>query len=269
MIRLINDKGNCITKLDEWPRPKKKSQWKKGRSAFEFARYWTETHPCGTVPPHYLEMLELGFPDIELHGGQPERPTSLPPKGSQNDRMHDLHLWGTWSSGSLTICVEAKADESFGETIHKEWIEAEKTLVSKPRSLKKARLEELLDCVWGVRQLTDLQSELRYQLLYALVGTAIQTLHDAKKTKASLCGTGVLLIHVFETCLTKKQKLEKNRRDLERFGQALPNVTIPASGIVPGCLYGPAAVTVPAEFAPLGRPTLVNVFLGKLVTILN
>jgi len=263
---LIDDTGKCITSLNGWPRPRKKSQWKEGRSALEFARFWTVTHPCGTVPPNYLDMLERGFPSIELNGGRPERPTSLPPKESQGDRMHDLHLWGTWSSGSLTICVEAKADEPFGKTIDEEWIEAKKTLVSKPTSLKKTRLEELLDCLWGVRHLTESLSGLRYQLLYALVGTAIQTLKDAEETAESSCETGVLLIHVFETCLTERHKLEKNQRDLERFGHALPNVTVPASGIVPGCLYGPAAVTVPADFAPSGRPTLVNVHLGKLVT---
>ena len=137
------------------------------------------------------------------------------------------------------------------------------------RSKMKTRLEDLLECVWGVRQLTGSLSGLRYQLLHALVGTAIQTLIDTEETAESSCGTGVLLIHVFETCLTEKHKLEENQRDLERFGHALPNMTIPATGIAPGRLYGPAAVTVPADFSPLGCPTLVNVFLGKLVTNLN
>ena len=265
MFCLINEENICITSLDGWPR--KESQWKEGRSALELARFWTVTHSCGTVPPNYLEMLERGFPGIVLHGGRPERPTSLPPKGSQGDRMHDLHLWGTWSSGSLTICVEAKADEPFGKTIDKEWIEAKKTLVTKPGSQKKTRLEDLLECVWVVRQPMSSLSELRYQLLYALVGTAIQTLQDADKADQSAYGTGVLLIHDFETDRTERCKLKQNQRDLEKFMRALPNMIIPATGIVPGFLYGPARVSVPGDFAPSGRTTPVCVYLAKLITV--
>ena len=269
MIRLINDKGNCITELDEWTRPKRPCHWQPWRSAMELGRFWTETHVCGTVPPDYREMLEPEFPGFSIHVGRPEHPTYLPPKGSPGPREHDLHLRGTFPSSSLTVCVEAKADESFGKTVNNEWIEAKKTLVFKPGSHKKRRLEDLLDCVWGERTPTSSLSELRYQLLYAIVGTAIQTLQDAKKNSHSAYGTGVLLIHVFESDRTRRSKLEQNQRDLEKFMRALPNMTIPATGIVPGCLYGPAKVSVPADFAPLGCPTLVNVFLGKLVTILN
>ena len=269
MFQLINDKGNIITQLDDWTRPKKKELWKCGRSAMEFARFWTDPQLSSTVPPDYQELLYPVFPGIEFHEGRPEWSTSLPPKGSPGPRMHDLLLLGKWPSGSLTVCVEAKADEPFSETISQYETKALREFKSNERSQMKTRLEDLLECVWGVRQLTGSLSRLRYQLLHALVGTAIQTLIDTEETAESSCGTGVLLIHVFETWLTKKHELEKNQRDLERFGHALPNVTIPATGIAPGCLYGPAAVTVPTDFAPLGCPTLVNVFLGKLVTNLN
>ena len=50
MLCLIDDTGKCITSLNGWPRPRKKSQWKEGRSALEFARFWTVTHPCGHCP---------------------------------------------------------------------------------------------------------------------------------------------------------------------------------------------------------------------------
>ncbi len=269
MFQLINDKGNVITHLDDWTRPKKKGQWKCGRSAMEFARFWTDPQLSGIVPPDYEKLLYPVFPGIEFHEGRPEWSTSLPPKGSPGPRMHDLLLLGKWPSGSLTVCVEAKADENFGETISQYEKRAVRELKSKEDSQMKTRLEDLLECVWGVRQPTGSLSRLRYQLLHALVGTAIQALIDVGKAGNAPSGTGVLLVHVFETCLTKKRKLEKNQQDLERFGYALPNVTIPATGIVPGCLYGPAAVTVPVDFAPLGCPTLVNVYLGKLATILN
>ena len=269
MIRLINGKGNCITELDEWTRPKRPYHWQPWRSAMELARFWTETHICGTVPPDYREILEPEFPGFSIHVGRPEHPTYLPPKGSAGPREHDLHLRGTLPSGSLTACVEAKADEPFGKTINEKWIQAKKTLERKPGSKMKTRLEDLLECIWGLRQPMSSLSELRYQLLHALVGTAIQTLQDADRADQSAYGTGVLLIHVFESDWTGRSKLEQNQRDLENFMRALPNMVIPATGIVPGCLYGPAKVSVPTDFAPLGGRTLVDVFVGKLVTILN
>ena len=269
VFRLINANGSYITKLDDWPEPKNMSQSVDGKSAKEFARFWTETHSCGSVPSGYLELLERGFPGIKFQGGRPECPTSLPPRGASGSRVHDMHLWGTWLSGSLTVCVEAKADEPFKETISRYKVKARQELESNPRSRQKERLEDLLDSVWGVRKPTESQSSLRYQLLHALVGTAIQALIDVGKVENASSGTGVLLIHVFKTDKTERQKLEKNQRDLELFVHALPNATIPEKGIVPGCLYGPAKVSVPADFVPLGCSAIVDVYLSKLVTILN
>ena len=269
MFELRDDRDCIINQMDAWPRPKREDQWKPCRSAMEFARFWTETLSCGTVPPDYTELLCPKFPGLTLLEGRPERTTSLPPKGSVGSRTHDLHLRGTWPSGSMTVCVEAKADESFKETIRKKLTKAEQTLNSNPRSQEKRRLEDLLDCVWGVRQPTASQLALRYQLLHALVGTAIQTLIDVGKAEEAACGTGVLLIHVFETGKTERKKLKQNQEDLEKFTRALPNVTIPASGLVPGFLYGTAKVTVPADFAPSGKATPVDVYLAKIITILR
>lgn len=269
MFRLINTKGSYITMLDDWPEPKNMSQWEDGKSAKEFARFWTETHSCGSVPSDYQELLERGFPGIKLQGGRPECTTSLPPRGSRGPRVHDLHLWGSWLSGTLTVCVEAKADEPFDDTISQYKVNAKKELESNPRSRQKERLGDMLDSVWGVRKPTESQYSLRYQLLHALVGTAIQALIDVRVAGTASGGTGVLLIHVFETDKTERHRLEKNRRDLERFAHELPNVAIPETGIAHGCLYGPAEVSVPADFKPLGYSSIVDVYLGKLVTTLT
>ncbi len=252
-MKLLNRKDCPITRLNEWTH--RKEHWKSGRSAKELARFWTEIHPPGTEPPLYMNLLKQKFPGVQLHEGRPERGTSLPARG--RSRAHDLHLWGSWSGGSLTVCVEAKADEPFGnETISK---------AAKKHSSPQ-RLQELLHSVWGVTTPTAQQCALRYQLLAALVGTAIQTLRDQKKAKAE-DGTGMLIVHVFETKLTDPKKLAGNHQDLENFARALPNVPIPASGVKPDCLYGPVTVTVPANFAPSGTPTPVSVYLAKLVTV--
>lgn len=218
----------------------------------ELARFLTETHPPGTEPPLYMNLLKQKFPRVQLHEGRPEWGTSLPARGKA--RVHDLHLRGSWSGGSLTVCVEGKADETFDKAIR-----------DKNHSSRK-RLQELLKSVWGVIAPTPQLGALRYQLLAALVGTAIQTLRDQEKANEK-DGKGVLIVHVFKTKLTDPKKLADNHQDLENFARALPNVTIPASGIKPDCLYGPITVTVPADFAPSGKPARVSVYLAKLVTV--
>lgn len=265
-IKLLDQNDAPITRLNEWPQPKKPSQWKSGRSAMELARFWIETHSPGTAPPLYMDLLKQKFSGVQLHEGRPELGTPLPPKGSRGPRMHDLYLCGNWSEGSLTVCVEGKADEPFGETICEEIKNAEAAKHTNNRSRKPERLRALLNSVWGVTTPTREQRALRYQLLAALVGTAIQTLYDQKKAKTGKA-VGVLIVHVFKTKLTDPKKLADNHQDLENFARALPNVAIPASGIKPDCLYGPVTVTVPADFVPSGTPTPVSVYLAKLVTV--
>ena len=141
--------------------------------------------------------------------------------------------------------------------------------MSIPESQKKARLEELLYYVWGERQPRNSLLGMRYQLLHALAGTAIQTLHDARRVEESAYGTGVLIVHVFETYGTKRTKLRRNQKDLEEFIRILPNIAVPTTGIVLGCLYGPARILVSADFVPLGCSAIVDVYLGKLETNLK
>ncbi len=50
--------------------------------------------------------------------GEPEFVTRLPERGE--GRNHDLWLQARCSAGGLTICVEAEADESFGNLISDE-----------------------------------------------------------------------------------------------------------------------------------------------------
>ena len=255
-MKLLNKNGCPITCLNEWPH--REDHWQSDHSAMELARFWTETCQPDTVPPLYRDLLEQRFPRVQLHEGRPELGTALPPKGSHGPRMHDLYLRGSWSGGSLTVCVEGKADEPFGGKVYEQ--------VKNHSSPQ--RLQELLKSVWGITTPTREQYALRYQLLAALVGTAIQTLHDQKKANEKV-GKGVLIVHVFETKSTTRDKLDRmdrNHQDLENFARALPAVTIPASGIKPDCLYGPVTVTVPADFAPSNTPTPVSIYLAKLVT---
>lgn len=113
MLKLTKPDGSPITQYQEWTRPKKEYQWKAGRSAMELARSWFRNdHP---QPPDELLSLLHSIPrlnKLQLIMGYPELVTPLPERGE--GRNHDLALIGHTDKESVTITIEAKADEPFG-----------------------------------------------------------------------------------------------------------------------------------------------------------
>jgi len=80
----------------------------------ELARSWF--HSGSPVCPHELQELLKSHPltnGCDFLEGQPELVTTLPERGE--GRNHDLWLRALCLAGSVTVCVEAKADEAFGD----------------------------------------------------------------------------------------------------------------------------------------------------------
>src|SRR3990167_4296690 len=173
---LKNAKGQLIESVDAWPRPKRDYQWRPERSAMELARSWFRTGSL--VCPRELISLFQSHDltrDCTLLSGQPEFVTTLPERGE--GRNHDLWLKGTCAARGLTICVEAKADETFGERI------GDAIDMARQRTLRTgmpARTKALLELLLG--RTVDPRDEpwrgLRYQLVTAVAGTAIQAAAD-------------------------------------------------------------------------------------------
>jgi len=110
---LIRPDGSPITCWQEWTRPKKEYQWKSRRSAMELSEPWFRNEYSS--PP--LELLSLfrsnaRFDGLRFITGTPELVTLLPERGE--GRNHDLALKGCIIDESVTMCIEAKADEPFG-----------------------------------------------------------------------------------------------------------------------------------------------------------
>ena len=106
---------------EDWERPKLDFHWKPGRSAMELAKSWfREERPS---PPSEFTALLVSEPrlqELKLLRGTPELVTALPERGE--GRNHDLALVGKTPRESVTICIEAKADEPFGnETVREYW----------------------------------------------------------------------------------------------------------------------------------------------------
>lgn len=228
-LKLSKPDGGQITKWPEWTRPKKEYQWADGRSAKELAKAW---FPDGyvDVPPELSSLLNSHsrLAGLELIKGMPEFVTNLPERGE--GRNHDLWLFGKTRNESVTLCIEAKADEPFGNDTVSEY--REKALQRRKRGESTRvpeRIAALLDIVgrpsanWEV---------VRYQLLTAICGTALQ----AKEDSSNLA---VFIVHEFRTSRTTEANLQRNCEDYERFLNA---IGIKSGNDSDGHLFGPVTI---------------------------
>jgi hypothetical protein len=252
-VTFLTHQGQPINTWHDWPH--EDGKWKAGRSAMELAKHWTGPQ---AVPTDVEALLALEFGTLHLTEGEPEKATRLPPKKSVGPRMHDLWLKGLLpDKRGITVCVEAKADESFGETVAKYETTATATLKNTPNSKSKIRLQLLKKMIWG-DQIPANVDTLRYQLLSALTGTAIQTLEDKSDV-------GVLLVHVFETDQTLSSKRAENDSDLTHFLSTL-TVEPTKSSTRKGHFLGRVSVQVPPDFGPDEQAHTVEIYVAKLTT---
>lgn len=248
-LTLTRPDGTPITTWEEWTRPKMACHWKEGRSAMELARSWFGNDALS--PPEELISLLHSHPrtnQIKLLKGIPELVTPLPERG--NGRNHDLALIGIADHESITICIEAKADESFGNaTVGDYWLS---NVQKRNRGIWTRipnRVEALLAMVDPSHTIESSPwKKIRYQLLTALCGTILQ----AKSDNASLA---VFVVHEFQTNETSVVKQSDNHRELERFLSVVCGNC--ASGLVAGKLNGP--------FSCDG----IDVIIGKITTHLQ
>jgi len=211
MLKLTKPDGSPITQYQEWTRPKKEYQWKAGRSAMELAKSWFRNdHP---QPPDELFSLLHSVPrlkNLQITSGCPELVTPLPERGE--GRNHDLALKGQTDKESVTITIEAKADEPFGnDTVLEYYTKAIKRRINGTSTRAPERIEQLLSMVEP--DITVQESKwkgVRYQLLTALCGTILQ----AKIDKSDLA---ILIVHEFKTNETSEDKHATNHSDLEHF----------------------------------------------------
>jgi len=149
--------------------------WKTGRSARTLAHCWESAKG---FPPEVTAALDAS-PYAELHGlqfvaGFPEHEVPLP--GGRRPSQTDVFVLGTGSDGLVSIAVEGKNDEPFGDTVDA-WLGTD------PSSGKKTRLTYLCD-VLGIT--TDDASVLRYQLLHRTASAVIEMERFDAKAAAML-----------------------------------------------------------------------------------
>ncbi|MFC1844056.1 DUF6946 family protein [Thermodesulfobacteriota bacterium] len=212
---IVRPDGTPITKWEDWTRPKRDYQWQPGRSAMELAKAWFRDGDNPSPPKELMELLSSHerLTGIELIKGTPELVTSLPEKGE--GRNHDLHFLCKTPHERITLCIEAKADEPFGDKkIGEYWASAMKQRQNDVRTGVPERIGTLLGMVGenGFNPSVSSWADVRYQLLTAICGTAIQ----AKLDNSTL---GILIVHEFQTDSTTPENLKRNANDFVAFLQ--------------------------------------------------
>jgi hypothetical protein len=245
--------GQPIIDLNDWCRragPKRNDQWREDRSAMEAARSWLAVI-SPALPREVAAVLatHMAFGIVNQWDAEPE--ARLPFDSFPGEpRNADLAVYARDQFGEFVLAVEAKADETFGESIADTLAAALDRKLENPRSNGVARVEQLALALFGPRRKGEpALGELRYQLLTATAG-ALRAGETRGATRV------VLLVQEFWTRLTADAKHAANAVDFNRFVSRLSHGTVLA--VEAGVLYGPFVVPgAPLFTAP---PSL---FIGK------
>jgi len=215
----------------------------------ELAKAWCRSNePCC---PDELRLLLESHPfthDAVLLEGVPERVTPLPFRGE--GRNHDLWIRAEIAGTPLTVCVEAKADEPFGDRIGKYLSMARK---QNQRTGTERRARQLLQLVVGrdVDPFVEPFASLRYQRLTAVAGTVLQAVSDG-------AWRAVLVVHEFKHPRLDPAQQRSNEADLFAFLSVLEGAPIDA---VVGKLLEPWLIVPNAQSGKA-----VELLVGKIVT---
>ena len=257
-MRLCKGSSN-IQSVNDWFRlalPKKGAlQWKDGRSAKELAKAWCNRKNCPSPPEEFLKLLTPLVDADQLAGaaGWPEHQVPIDDLPGEPPNI-DLAIVSDGLLGRTAICVEAKADEPFGEYALAKYDDAAKRIelgektgaLKRLLNLEKNLLPESNPSLPG-------RAEIRYQLL---TGTAA-ALAMAKSHKASVA---VFVVHEFSfSGHVDKKKLIQNKIDLDCFVRRLTRGS--TTSLQEGVLLGP--LSPPSLKSNWSR---IALYIGKVIT---
>jgi len=245
----ISKNGQPITTLEEWQQlapPKSAHHWVTGRSAKEVARAWLSA--TGLAYPSEVQAALAGHPKFgPLLSWDCEPEAKLPFDSFPGEpRNSDLLVSAVDSLGAYVLAVEAKADETYGETVADAFVAALERGIKNPRSNGIARIQGLASFLFRARADSPKVGGLRYQLLTACAGAAA----EATRRRAP---RAVMLVHEFVTPLTQDINHDRNTEDLLRFLHRLGGKSV--EGFKGGQLYGP--FSLPGAFG-------LELYVGKV-----
>ncbi|MEA2445588.1 MAG: hypothetical protein QOJ12_2880 [Thermoleophilales bacterium] len=182
---------------------------------------------------------------IEQAVAEAQVPFDAYPGGKRN---HDLLIRGRVAGGAIVIGLEAKADETFGETVKAYDARAAASLKAEKSTNAQSRLAGLMDDIAGVT-LAEVPAfgDLRYQLFSGVAGTLAATSDDE---------IAAFVVHEFATSLTTVKRRQANKQALAEFVGDVTGIAVPSDD---WWLVGP--FHVPAE-----RWSKIPLWIGHLTT---
>jgi len=195
-------------------------------------------------------LLEQAFrTEIAFDEAKPECVIELDDFAGEH-RNCDLVVLCRAGTQHITINIEAKADEPFGDNTVGGYYDQKVN----SHSNVPARIRQLTLALFG-REPDETIRKLRYQLLHAAAATLI----EAAANEAQL---GLFLVHEFRSAGLNRNKLKQNATDWENFVHAFPELA--TARIEENQILGPVSV-------PGGErvPHSVPLYLGELITELK
>lgn len=250
----ISKGTQVISSLSEWLEyapPKSADHWVDGRSAKEVACAWLEGDG-NSMPSEVHEALAVhpSFGPVVSWEAEPEAKLRFDSFLGE-PRNCDLAVYASDAAGPYVLAIEAKADETYGETVAKAFAAALERRIKNPRSNGIARIDLLAGSFLRPRaEGAPKTANLRYQLLTACAGAVA----EAERRK---CSRAVMLVHEFVTSATTDAKHARNASDLAAFLSRLSGECCDA--VVNGQLYGPF------PFSAAG----IQLFVGKVTRYLR
>ena len=248
-----------IKSVSDWfklaPPKKGALQWKDGRSAKELAKAWCEGKKHPSPPEVFLKLLTplVNADQLADTVGWPEHRVLIDNLLGEPPNI-DLAIVCDGLLGLTVICVEAKADESFGEYASGIHDAAVKKI---EQGLPTGSLKRLLQLEKNLFSESNAglpgSAEIRYQLL---TGTAA-TLALAKSHQAPVA---VFVVHEFSfPGHVDAKKLKQNKIDLDCFIKRLTRGSI--TSLQDGVILGPLSPQ-----SPKSDWYGVSLYIGKVMT---
>jgi len=248
-----------IKSVSDWfklaPPKKGALQWKDGRSAKELAKAWCGIGGTPSPPKEFLDLMAPLATADQLGNaiGWPEHQVPIDKLLGESPNI-DLAIICDGLRGKTAICVEAKADEPFGEYASTVYNAAATRIGQGIKTGSLTRLEYLEELLLPEADPgLPGREEIRYQLL---TGTAA-ALTMAKKYHAPVA---VFVVHEFLFVgHVDEQKIQQNKLDLSQFVTRLTRGSITAAS--EGVLLKP--LSPPSPKADWGGASL---YIGKVIT---
>ena len=174
---IISNKNNTvITDITSWKNAfievDNSKHWKEGRSAHSLATYFLS--PAIEQSLGMLKIKEClnacGYGDVEYTNARIEHESRF--DTYRSGRMQDMVIWTQCGKCRIVVCIEAKVDETFGDTLSDAYNESLKYVKLHPASKRKARIEDLCQKYLKIQPAEILEENgIRYQLLHYLAGS--------------------------------------------------------------------------------------------------